>query len=173
MRLETAAQYSTATQQQLLDAAELTAHPTEDAFGTNADTRHLTGSMYLAGYAVECALKSYLIRKYGTSAHGITPLPGHGEVSFDQVITVLRALPPFGTPSRSFNWRSDSHDLSRLWGVAYFPTLDPAMVANMGICGGWQVEWRYVPPFGKPRPEAEEFVQAAGELARWIAAQIP
>ena len=124
------------------------------------------GAMYLAGYAVECALKGFLIRKYGTGTHGVVAPPGL-PVTLDLIVPVLEALPSLG-----FNWRRHSHDLNMLWAAAYFAAPDVTMLAHLGTCGGWQVEWRYTPPHGKTRQEAEEFVQAARELTGWISAQV-
>src|SRR4051794_32059413 len=49
----------------LKDAEELIEHPTADPQRSDADRRHLRGAMYLAGYAVECLLKAYLIEQEG------------------------------------------------------------------------------------------------------------
>src|SRR5438270_7888255 len=49
----------------LKDAEELLELPTADPQRSDADRRHLRGSMYLAGYAVECLLKAYLIEQEG------------------------------------------------------------------------------------------------------------
>ena len=45
----------------LRDAEELLQPPTLLPNESGAETRHLRGAMYLAGYAVECALKEYLL----------------------------------------------------------------------------------------------------------------
>ena len=47
----------------LRDAEELMQTPTFLPNESGAKTRHFRGAMYLAGYGVECLLKSYLIRQ--------------------------------------------------------------------------------------------------------------
>ena len=47
----------------LKDANELMEMPTADAQRSDAKNRHLRGAMYLAGYAIECLLKAYLIEQ--------------------------------------------------------------------------------------------------------------
>ena len=52
----------------LRDAEELLEPPTLDPKERGAETRHLSGAVYLAGYGVECLLKAYLIsRRSGCS----------------------------------------------------------------------------------------------------------
>ena len=50
-----------AAPKRLKDALELLEQPSRDKNGSDADYRHLCGAYYLAGYAVECALKVYII----------------------------------------------------------------------------------------------------------------
>jgi len=161
--LESEPEYALASQQQLTDATELLEHPTCDAFGTDAHDRHLVGAMYLAGYAVECALKGFLLRKFG---HLVTPAPGIS-ITFDAITSHVAAAA--GKSLRDL----DLHSLSDLWNATGLATRDVAMTANQGTCTIWRVEWRYRPPAGTLRREAQEFVQAAEELAIWTDGQTP
>ena len=55
-----------AAQFRLQDARELMESPSYDSQRSDASSRHLRGAMYLAGYAVECLLKAYLIQMTST-----------------------------------------------------------------------------------------------------------
>src|SRR5580658_20043 len=55
------ADFRLAAAQRLKDAEELLEPPTLEPNGPLATRRHLRGAMYLAGYAVECITKAYLI----------------------------------------------------------------------------------------------------------------
>jgi hypothetical protein len=161
--LETAAQYDLAKVQQLRDAQELLAHPTADAFGTDAHDRHLAGAMYLAGYAVECVLKAYIIRKYGVPSHGVTPPTGR-DVRLDEVLPAVRA-------ATAINLAPRLHSLHDLWQAAAFPAVPVATTADLSVCSPWQVDWRYQPGSTPARLEAEEFVGAAERVVHWVDAQ--
>lgn len=52
-----------ASLKRLRDAHELLELPTYDPSGGDADSRHLCAATYLAGYAVECALKAVIINR--------------------------------------------------------------------------------------------------------------
>lgn len=60
-RFDGLADFRIAASQRLRDAEELLESPTLDAKAPGAGRRHLRGAMYLAGYAVECIAKAYLI----------------------------------------------------------------------------------------------------------------
>ena len=55
-------EYLKAGLHRLRDAEELLQEPSIILKESGADTRHLRGAVYLAGYAVECVLKAYLIQ---------------------------------------------------------------------------------------------------------------
>jgi len=162
--LETAAQYELAKVQQLSDARELLAHPTENAFASDAHERHLVGAMYLAGYAVECALKEYLIGRYGVVAHGVTPVLGH-TVRLDEVVNAVQT-------ATGVNILPGLHNLHLLWQAADFAAPPAHVTASLGVCSPWRVGWRYQPPSpASVRKDAEEFVTAAEHLVSWIGSQ--
>ncbi len=50
-----------AAPRRLADARELLEQPSRNPNGSDAAFRHQCGSIYLAGYAVECLLKAYII----------------------------------------------------------------------------------------------------------------
>lgn len=161
--LESEPEYALASQQQLRDASELLEPPTLDPTGCDAMTRHLVGAMYLAGYAVECGLKEFLLRKFG---HLATPAPGT-QVTFDLITSHV------ATAAGKHPRNLDLHSLSDLWNATGLATRDVTMTANQGTCSIWRVDWRYRPPAGTLRQEAEEFVQAAEKLANWTRGQTP
>lgn len=161
-RLETRPQYVFAAQQQLADAAELLQHPTLDAFDGSAHSRHLAGAMYLAGYAVECSLKEYLLRKYEVM---VTPAPG-ASVTLDEILPYIQA-------DTGMDLHRTLHSLSDLWLASGLDGRDMTMTQNLGLCAIWRVEWRYSPPAGKARQDAEQFQSAADNLVAWISGQKP
>ncbi len=59
---DTVQDYRRSAARRLEDARELLEPPTLDPQRSDADRRHLRGAMYLAGYAVECLVKAYLIQ---------------------------------------------------------------------------------------------------------------
>jgi hypothetical protein len=161
-KLENQAEYALASQQQLRDAAELLEPPTLDPTGPDAMTRHLVGAMYLAGYAVECRLKEFLLRKFG---HLVTPAPGTS-VTFGAIIPHVAAAA--GKSLQSL----DLHSLNDLWHATGLSTRDATMTNNLGTCSIWRVGWRYRPP-AAPRSDAVQFVTAASDLTAWISGQTP
>jgi len=161
--LESESEYADASKQQLADAMELLDHPTSKAFDGDAHFRHLVGAMYLAGYAVECALKAYLLRRFGPL---LSPAPGTS-TTFDAIVSDVASAA--GKSLRDF----DLHSLNDLWNATGLASRDTDMTARQGACSIWRVEWRYRPPSDRARPDAERFVQAAGELVDWITRQDP
>ena len=151
-KLESGSDYEEAGRLHLADARELLEHPTHEAFHNQAHIRHLRGAMHLAGYAVECALKSYLVRK-------------HGKSTFDEVIPVVRS-------SLNVDLRgANLHSLRELWRAAGFTGVPADVASSIGQCAAWRVEWRYDPTVGKARQDARQFVRAAELLWDWIARQ--
>lgn len=160
-KLETQPEYALASQQQLRDAAELLQPPSLDPTSPDALTRHLVGAMYLAGYAVECSLKEFLLRKFSPLA---TPAPG-SSVTFDDVLPQVDAA--LGRKLK------DLHSLSDLWLATGLDARDTTMTANLGACSIWRVDWRYRPPAARARSDAEQLVSAASDLVAWITAETP
>jgi hypothetical protein len=160
-KLENQAEYALASQQQLRDAAELLEPPTLDPSSPDALTRHLVGAMYLAGYAVECSLKEFLLRKFGSL---MTAAPG-ASVTFDEIRAHVDAA--VGKPLK------DLHALSDLWLATGLGTRDTTMTANLGACSIWRVDWRYRPPAARARSDAQQFVLAAQQLVGWVSGQTP
>ncbi|MCE5240368.1 hypothetical protein LLH23_18030 [bacterium] len=160
-KLETQAEYQLASQQQLRDAAELLQPPSLDPGGADAMTRHLVGAMYLAGYAVECGLKEFLLRRFGPL---VTPAPGTG-VTFDQIQPHVDAA--LGKKLK------DLHSLTDLWNATGLSMRSTTMTANLGACAIWRVDWRYRPPANRARVDAEQLVNAASDLVTWMGNQSP
>jgi hypothetical protein len=109
--------------------------------------QHYVGAMYLAGYAVECALKAYLIVQYKK----------------EDFTGVLKELKKAGTPIAMA-----AHSLrSLLWASDLEETADSR--AAMSRCGKWTTDWRYAPQvLGYAVPDAEHFVHSAKFLCQWV-----
>ncbi len=113
----------------------------------SVQAQHYVGAMYLAGYAVECVLKAYLIVL-------------HGKSDFSEV---LRELKKAGTPVEMA-----AHSLTSLLSASDLRET-PGSKAGIAICAKWTTAWRYapqVPGFGAP--DARDFVESAKLLCQWI-----
>lgn len=126
-----------------------------DAYGSDAHDRHAVGAMYLAGYAVEAALKNYLIRRH---SHLEVWPPGVGP-TLDDIRRLGVVLP------------ANLHSLWGLWQATGLARRDAAMAQYAVVCSSWRPVWRYQPPAGKAHQDAESFCGAAERLARWVLAQ--
>jgi hypothetical protein len=142
--------YVEAAPKRLADARELLAWPTVDADGPDAAHRHLRGAVYLAGYAVECALKAYIISR----------VPGAQR--FHEAIT-RRATA--GETSLDFRG-SQAHNLERLWRATDLEAgmdTDTVVKTAWGVIRKhWSTDLRYAPTHLTGRNVARQAVEAAG-----------
>ena len=128
------------------------------ACGKGATTRHLRAAIYLAGYAIECILKAYIIshsppsrsleqavaarRTEGENVPDITGAPGHNLALLLSLTDLEAAL-------------DGQRSLKRDW----------------GICLRWRSTWRYDPE--PPSSNfAREFVSAVRRVYDWIERQL-
>jgi hypothetical protein len=138
-------EYVKAAQHRLADALELLEEPTYPGKSGNPQSRHLRGAMYLAGYAVECILKAYIITRHPPCRTLVEVDPtlvaaaGHG---------LDRLLVTSGLEAQLLDRRQD-------W----------------GICRSWTPDWRYNPQIPS-RGEALNFVQSAERIHRWLKNQV-
>jgi len=120
--------YVKAGPRRLADALELLEQPSRDPEGSDAAHRNLRGAAYLAGYAVECALKACIISQ--------TP----GCVRFADA---LRVRSRQGAPSdlegrRAHNIRLLLH-VTDLEGAI---EADYELRRSWGVCLKWRPDWR-------------------------------
>lgn len=140
----------------LRDAFELLEPPSRDVNTSDASSRHLRGSMYLAGYAVECILKAYLIGMH-------SPLKTLSEVDLK-----LRKNDPEMPNLLSAQGHSISTILRFTDLEAYQDALQRRQFGQ--IAGSWNVDMRY-DPASPPRTAAVEHVRVASELYNWVASR--
>ena len=148
--------------QRLRDAKKMLESPTQNQ-EQGADTRHLRASVYLAGYGIECMLKTYIIDRQ----------------------------PPAKTLTEAMNRRRENDELLKgeplpdIQGAKghNLPLLllltdleaglnnAPDRRKDWAICLSWKSTWRY-DPYPPTRQFAEDFVAAADRLYLWIERQL-
>ena len=150
-------QFHKAAQRRLKDARELLQTPTLDPQESGADTRHLRAAVYLAGYAVECALKEYII--------------AHERATTLTEATRLRRDAGEDIPDLL---GANGHNLDlllRLTGLTGRLDPDVRRKQDWGICLRWRSTWRY-DPTPPPSEFATAFVAATQRVHGWIVSQI-
>jgi len=108
--------------------------------------QYTTAAVYLAGYAVECALKALILSSEPASRHEETLLTFRGSKAHD------------------FNW------LRRQLGRRRTPVPVPVDV-RLQTAGWWTTELRYTPR-NIEEAEARTFVTTAEELVCWVKGRI-
>ncbi len=148
-----------AAPKRLGDSLELLEEPSRDPGGSDAAYRHLCGAYYLAGYAVECALKAYIIcwlnRRNPTRI-----------VAWSEAIRYLKTDVA----------GARGHNLRLLLAASQLePEIDTdeAMRQNWGICSKWDYNERYRPAFMTDRDAVVEFVGACEATYDWLRARLP
>ncbi len=149
--------YRKSAWRRLRDAEELLASPTVSPHEQGASVRHLRGAIYLAGYAVECALKAYLISR---------------EPPAQSLEQVLQRWSDGGRATPKL-LGAEGHNLFLLVSLTDLELplqSDFERKKDWGICLRWRSTWRYDPE--PPRPEfAAEFVAAVRRVVEWIVAR--
>ena len=152
MRFDGITHYIKAAPRRLADARELLQHPTYEKGARDAGHRHLRGAAYLAGYAVECALKAYIISR----------IPGCQ--TFSQA---RERLPVDMSGARSHDFRLlaqatdlESDLLSR-----------PELAGHWVWCRKWQPDLRYDGTHMTSKGDARRMVDAAEVIWRWVEAR--
>ncbi len=153
-----------AAPKRLRDAWELLEQPTREAHLSDAAYRHLCGAYYLAGYAVECVLKVYIILL-------LDPRTDGGLRRWGDVVRYLQSVP--GGPDVG---GGGSHDLERL---ATLAELVPAIQSDAGmseawaLCLKWDYNVRYSPEYMVDRSGTSEFLQACQTAYDWVRSRLP
>jgi HEPN domain-containing protein len=149
---ETKSDYVEVAARHLCDAQKLMALapfcPSASACPGPVQAQHFVGAMYLAGYAVECTLKAYLLVQYGRG-------------TFSEVQAILRKAGPALRGAHA-------HALTRLLDVSDLKPPGSIQTAFLN-CAKWSTDWRYaprVPGFGEV--DAKELVENAQAVCRWV-----
>jgi hypothetical protein len=152
-----------AAPKRLRDAQELLEAPSRDPRAADAAYRHLCAAHYLAGYAVECALKTYVILLLDSR------LPDH-------VTRWSHVVQHFAERRVTDLSGRHSHDLGRLLAVSGLSAAvdqDEQAKQTWGMCGKWDYNVRYRPQPLTDRARVEAFVEACSTIYRWIRARLP
>ncbi len=146
--------YLSVAEMRLADARELLAPPTVDSGDPNAPTRHLRAAMYLAGYALECTLKAYIVTSEG--ARGFFEVVAKYKESADLWKKVA----------------ADAHDVKLLLAASRLPA-DPTVWDEprrrlWGQCEWWNVAIRYHPKPHTDVSSARGLVAVLEEMCQFI-----
>ncbi len=149
--------YVKAGPRRLADALELLEQPTCEPEAADAGHRNLRGAVYLAGYAVECALKAYIISRV-PGASGFSEALQR-RVQGGEVIDL--------GGRRAHNIRL----LLRLTDLEGTLASDDALRRSLGLCMKWRPDWRYDPRPFTSRVDARSLLEASAHLSEWITRQ--
>ena len=145
--------------QRLADARELLEKPTWNPDARDAGHRHLSAAVYLACYAVECALKVYII------AMEIDALQ-QGDQSLTAAVDARNAR------GETLNLSGKrAHNLRVLRGVTDLEArmdADETIKKCWGAVSKWTTDWRYDPKPYTSHCDARALVDAADALRTWI-----
>lgn len=154
---DTAREYKRAADKRFEDARELMEAPTWESERSDAGQRHLRGAMYLAGYAVECTLKAYLIRQMNAQTLG------EATATLDRQRT-SRGLQPLRNILRT----AAGHQIAYLVQLTSLTTDDPGYDPKLwGRLGEWQSAWRYESD-SVPRIKAQAFLEDVQAAVNWL-----
>lgn len=152
-----------AAPKRLADARELLEQPTWEPNRSDAGYRHLCAARYLAGYAVECALKAVIIERTEWRRKQWTK-------TWTEVLDSrqTQGLEPDLSGSRShslqllLNVSGLSEDLDR----------NEEMKRSWGTCCKWSPALRYQPDHVTDRGSATEMVEACERVYQWLKSQL-
>jgi len=153
-----------AAPKRLCDAQELLEAPTREPNTGDASYRHLCAAQYLAGYAVECVLKTYIILYIDAR-------------SKEHVVRWSQAVQHLASQSavEPVDGRH-GHNLGRLLAASGLgPQLEQDALANAAWsdCAKWDYNTRYQPRPMTDRTRVEAFVGACGTVFHWVRARLP
>ncbi len=155
---DTAEEYRKTALHRLADALELFEPPTRDAKNSDALRRHLRGSVYLAGYSVECLLKAYMIKQNNVQTLN----------KATEVINQRRAHQgeePIENIARSAAGHK-LYYLLQLTNLAGYNAYDAKL---WGRLSKWQSSWRYETDTKIfSRQEAMEFLIDVNSAVKWL-----
>ncbi|HCU34749.1 MAG TPA: hypothetical protein DGT21_04660 [Armatimonadetes bacterium] len=162
LRHDSVRDYAAVGPQRLADAYELLEQPTWENSADDAGHRHLRAAVYLAGYAVECALKAYIVSR---------EFPGDRSGRRTLSETIVRRTQRGDAPQLSGR---RTHNLTLLLRASH---LERAMEHNerikrqWGMLLKWDPDWRYNPRPYTDRSAARTLVDAAAALHDWISSR--
>lgn len=148
--------YLGASPKRLADACKLLAPPGGPTEAYQVDLRHLCGAQYLAGYAVECALKAYIIHQLHSRRRT------RRVETWDAVIQLRPELA--GAESHKLELLLKATDLAGQMGG------DTALAKAWGQCCKWTAALRYS---SRPIGGTGEIIQACERVSRWVLRQLP
>ena len=158
---DTIKEYRRAADYRLADARELMETPTRESHRSDAKQRHLRGAMYLAGYAVECLLKAYLIQ----------------HMSEQTLVAAMESL----NKRRKRQGQSPVRNIARTAAgheIAYLSQLTDLQTAYVtydvklwGRLGAWRSAWRYETE-RVLLPDAQEFLEDVEAAVNWLQPKI-
>jgi hypothetical protein len=149
---DTLSDYLGAGRMRVVDAQELLQPPTFLPEDRAALTRHLRGAVYLAGYAVECALKAYIITESETE-------------TFSEAISARCEA----GENLDFHGRR-GHNLPLLMrasGLMPAVEMDPVLLRAWQYCLNWGPDERYK-RLWTGRMDARQRVMAMARVSEWI-----
>ncbi len=171
-------QYRKAAARRLRDAEELLQPPSLASEEQGADTRHLRGAVYLAGYAVECVLKAYIISQ-AASAMSLAEAGEERRRAGEERRRAGEERRRAGEERRRAGEQvpnilgADGHDLRLLLSLTDLEErfTDNARKRDWSLCMKWKPAWRYDP---KPPTAtfALEFMGAVKRIYQWVERQI-
>ncbi len=157
---DTVQEYRHSGARRLEDARELFEVPTFDPQRSDAERRHLRGAMYLAGYAVECLLKAYLIQ-----LNEAQTLKAAVEAINQR--RMQRGLAGIENIARSAAGHKIEY-LLQLTNLPQFPDFDREL---WGRLAQWSSSWRYETD-SVPRIRATEFLDDVQASVNWLTPKV-
>ena len=158
-----------AAPKRLNDAWELLEAPSRNRDASDAAYRHVCAAYYLAGYAVECILKVYIMRLVEARSQ---------RTRISRWPQAVQHLARGGNPIRLSG--AHSHDLAKLYQAAELAAqveTDRKIADVWTQCAKWDYAARYCPQFlpeaMRDRTAVAEFVSACDTMYHWIAQRVP
>ena len=158
---DTIKDYRRAANQRLSDARELMEVPTRHPEEAGAELRHLRGAVYLAGYAVECLLKAYIIHQM-------------------QAQTLVEAMDRLNErrnrqglkPTKNVLRSAAGHEISYVVQLTDLETsFESYDIKIWGRVGAWKSAWRYESDVMSPQT-AQEFLKDVEAIVNWLQPKI-
>lgn len=149
-RYDTLEDYVESARRRVADALELLEEPSHDSEGRGALTRHLPCAYYVAGYAVECELKAYLLCLHPACRR------------FSEVARHC-----------GLDRGSGTHSIAPLWRATRLDAVCPEPLRrDIGaLAGWWSVEVRYLGRFQFSRGLVRQRVGSVVRLFHWLVQQ--
>ncbi len=147
-------QFAKVAPRRLRDAQALLKHRDSSDAEQRADTRHIRAAVYLAGYCVECILKTYLIAQ-DPRAQTLREAATHLRDRGNEVPDLLSA---------------EGHNLyllMTLTGLEPILELNKSLHDDWNRCRIWKSAWRYDPQ-PTTRKFATDYVESTERFYNWI-----